>query len=228
MASNPADDTYSGYSGSSATPLPLGEAIRQLPNQYFRILTKPSAETFSEEKGKAAWDIVGMQLLIQVLSYTVISTILSFLLGLLTHIGSAIIVISLGVPEEFALSGFLNTISSIVIASLFFFVSTGTFYLLARAFGGQGKFVEQCYAILLFQVPITIIINLLWLIPYAAPYIIPALGVYSVILLFLALMGVHNLSTGRAVATLLIGVAVLPIVVGILVGFLSIRFFPVF
>jgi hypothetical protein len=229
MASNPADDTvYSGYSGSATGPLPLVEAIRQLPNQYFRVLTKPSAETFTQEKGKAAWDIVGVQLLIQLLSYTIISAILGFLLSLFTKFSSAFIVTSLGVPDELVPRGLLATLASILIPSLIFLAATGTIHTIARFLGGQGRFVEQCYALLLFQVPITILANLLWLVPYAVPYAFPALSVYSVILLFLSIMGVQNLSTGRAVATLLASVVVIPIVVGILIRFLAIGFFPIF
>ncbi len=58
-----------------AAPLPLGEAIRQLPNQYIRVLTKPSAATFAVEQGKAAWNIVWIQLLI----YAVILAALGYI-----------------------------------------------------------------------------------------------------------------------------------------------------
>ncbi len=34
------------------TPLPLGQAMRELPGQYFKVLTRPSVKTFAEEKGK--------------------------------------------------------------------------------------------------------------------------------------------------------------------------------
>ncbi len=222
MASNSSRGSY--QSNSSATPLPLREAIRQLPNQYFRVLTRPSATTFEEEKEKAAWDIVGVQLLIQIIGYVVISTLLRLIVNLFTPINNAIIVISIGIPEEFVIGTFLNLVSSILIAALFFFVSAGAFYLLAKLFGGQGKFLEQCYAMLLFQVPITILISLLWLIPHVSSYVLPALGVYSTILLFLAIMGVHNLSTGRAVAVLLISIALLPLLVSLLLSAISIRF----
>src|SRR5205807_4643537 len=47
-----------------ATPLPLWAAIRQLPGQYWRVLTHPKAATFIEEERKAAWNIIWVQLLI--------------------------------------------------------------------------------------------------------------------------------------------------------------------
>src|SRR6266567_7401995 len=64
-----------GYPPPQAAPLPLGEAIRQLPNQYIRVLTKPSAATFAEEQGKASWDIVWIQLII----YAITAAVLGYL-----------------------------------------------------------------------------------------------------------------------------------------------------
>src|SRR5579884_2504730 len=63
-----------GYEPPRATPLPLGQAIQQLPNQYIKILTHPSAQTFTEEIGKADWGIVWVQLII----YAVIAAFLAF------------------------------------------------------------------------------------------------------------------------------------------------------
>src|SRR5437764_689764 len=57
----------------ASAPLPLGEAVRQLPNQYIKVLTKPSVLTFDQEKGKAAWDIVWVQLIILAVGFTVLS-----------------------------------------------------------------------------------------------------------------------------------------------------------
>jgi len=44
-----------GYDGPQETPLTLGEAIRQLPRQYVKVVTRPSAAAFAEEVGKARW-----------------------------------------------------------------------------------------------------------------------------------------------------------------------------
>src|SRR4051794_4248282 len=60
----PGEDTLpSPDSASPVTPLPLAQAIRALPRQYFRAVTKPSVVTFSEEMGKASWNIVWVQLI---------------------------------------------------------------------------------------------------------------------------------------------------------------------
>src|SRR6266699_4663521 len=63
-----------------SAPLPLGEAIRNLPNQYIKVTTKPGPMTFAEEMGKASWDIIWVQLIF----YAIIATILSYLATLIS------------------------------------------------------------------------------------------------------------------------------------------------
>ncbi len=50
-----------GYAPQQQTPLPLGQAIQGLPNQYIKVLTKPGAQSFAEEQSKADWGIIWMQ-----------------------------------------------------------------------------------------------------------------------------------------------------------------------
>src|SRR6266566_1921628 len=52
-----------GYAPPQQAPRPIGQAIQELPNQYIKVLTKPSAQTFAEEMGKADWAMVWIQLL---------------------------------------------------------------------------------------------------------------------------------------------------------------------
>ncbi len=56
-------ETPYGTSVPPRRPLPLQEAIRELPGQYLRVITKPSTAVFAEEQGKAAWNIVWVQLI---------------------------------------------------------------------------------------------------------------------------------------------------------------------
>lgn len=46
-----------------AGPLPLGQAIRQLPVQCVTVLSKASAATLSQELAKASWGSVLAQVL---------------------------------------------------------------------------------------------------------------------------------------------------------------------
>src|SRR6266571_1941252 len=52
-----------GYAPPQQAPRPIGQAIQELPNQYIKVVTKPSAQTFAEEMGKADWAMVWIQLL---------------------------------------------------------------------------------------------------------------------------------------------------------------------
>src|SRR5438034_7357529 len=68
-----------GYAPPQQAPRSIGQAIQELPNQYIRVLTKPSVQTFAEEMGKADWAMVWIQLLIWALFGTIIGLIASAL-----------------------------------------------------------------------------------------------------------------------------------------------------
>jgi hypothetical protein len=209
------------YSPAQSAPLPLGEAIRNLPNQYIKVTTKPGPMTFAEEMGKASWDIVWVQLIL----YAIISTILSYLATLTsgminttTNGGSvnpalldSIRSITLGI-----------TFGQIILIPLFFFIGMAIIYGLSRAFGGQGRFLTQSYTYLLFDVPLGIVSSLLSLIPIAGGLIGIAIGIYRIVLAIFSVMAVHRLSGGRATAVVLIpiGVALL-LACGLLVLFVA-------
>lgn len=199
------------------TPLPLKEALRQLPRQYLRVLTKPSPATFAAEMNKAAWDIV----LVQIIGYGVIATIISTILIQLLFQTMLISAFS-NLPRTAALPpGFLvayqrillgTSISNVVAIPLVFFIGVGIQYGLAKLFKGQGLFLVQGYAALLYQIPLNLTISLL-----AIPFVfIPVAGilvtallsfavfVYSVVLNIFSLMAVHRLSGGKASAVVLL------------------------
>src|SRR5438034_7216671 len=64
-----------GYTPPQQAPRPIGQAIQELPNQYIKVLTKPSAQSFAEEMGKADWGMVWIQLLIWALVGTILGLI---------------------------------------------------------------------------------------------------------------------------------------------------------
>jgi hypothetical protein len=194
----------------TSNPLPLSEAIRQLPNQYIKVLTKPSAQTFAEEKGKASWDIVWMQLLI----YAVVGAILSYLATLISPNRYNFA----GNPSTAALP--TSTLQAITLGSSFgliifiplgFFIGVGIVYLIAKAFKGSGTFLQQSYTSLLVGVPLGIISLLLSLIPVLGSIASFALGIYSIVLNVFSIMAVHRLSGGKATLVVL-----LPAIVAIL------------
>ena len=195
-----------GYVPPPVAPLPLGEAIRRLPQQYIKVLTKPSAATFAEEMGKAAWNIVWVQLL----ALAVITAVLGYLASL---IGSGIMPMTTSstVPMNPAMLQGVRLGSSfgqIIAVPLSFFIGVGILYLIARAFGGQGTFLAQGYTYLLFEVPLGIVTSLLALIPILGGLVAIAVGIYALVLQNFSIMAVHRLSGGKATLVVFIPVIV--------------------
>ena len=159
--------------------------------------------TFAEEMGKASWDIVWVQLI----ALAIISAILSYLY---TLISPTFTMTSSSTIDTATLRSLLAGFSlvSIILVPVFFFIGQGILYGLAKAFGGQGKFVTQCYSNLLFSVPIGIVSGIVNLIPIAGAFVAFALSIYSIVLNIFSLMAVHRLSGGKATAVVLIPVGV--------------------
>ena len=186
-------------------PRPLSAAIQELPQQYIKICTRPSVQSFLEEIGKADWAIVWIQLLV----LAVIAAIFGVIRGLIYHTP----VIATGSSTDYTnLVQALtvgSSVFSIVSVPLFFFIGAGIQYLLARAFRGRGPFLQQCYAVLLYQAPLGIISYVIGLVPILGGIVAFALSIYGIVLNVFAIMAVHRLSGGRATAVVLIPVAIL-------------------
>lgn len=218
-----------------AHPLPLGQALSELPQQYLKVLKKPAARTFVEEQGKAEWGIIWMQLLfIAILAGASVligaalqahttSTLLSSLSSLSPNNSDPSLTSTATAP--------LLLIASIeapivaILTPLLFLAGMGIQYGLAMLFRGNGQYKQQTYNYLLFYVPvevITIVLNLLALllaILFANPFILfltflPSLaalglGIYSIVLNVFSTMATHRLSGGKATAVVLIPYGVL-------------------
>ena len=214
------DTLPSPDSDSPVTPLPLAQAIRALPRQYFRAVTKPSVVTFSEEMGKASWNIVWVQLI----GLGIITALLDFLRILIS-------------PLNFAVLGtftLLTVISPIITVPLTFFIAMGIAYGIAKAFGGRGTFLAQIYIALLPYVPLTILGQLLTLLdplirpsasgPISSPAVTSililftlaafgyALLIYRVVAQVLGIMAVHRLTGGKAATVIIVPTAVILII----------------
>ncbi len=206
----PTYPTEPGYVPPEMHPLPLGEAIRQLPRQYFKVLTKPGAMTFAEEMGKAAWNIVWVQLIGLGIIYTLLG-LLGFAITPTTTTtttpttpGTQQI---LAMLQSISKISFYVTLGDIVLIPLFFFIVMGIIFSFAKAFGGQGKFVTQGYAYLLFDVPLGIISSLLTLLPLAGLFLALGLLIYRIVLAIFSIMAVHRIGGGKASAVVLIPIA---------------------
>ena len=194
---------------SQAARLPLGEATRQLPGQYWRVLTRPGPISFAQEAGKGGGDIV----LIQLIAYTIIDALLGMLRLKLYPIDvSATTSTVSGIDParvastETAIITFISGPGLFILVPLAFYVYQGIAFGIARAANGQGTLATQSYATLLFFVPLGILVSALDLIPvpFLGGLIGLALIVYGIVLSVFAMMGTHRLSGGKASAAALL------------------------
>lgn len=176
------------YNHQATTPLPLGQAIRKLPGQYMKVLTRPGVQSFAEEKGKASWGSIWLQLIG-----------LGFVSALLQSLGLLISppVFSSAISAELSQATLLTAtivflaIATVVLTPVSFLVAGAVIYWIARAFGGKGRYREQIYTTVLFGVPLVVLSYLLFLIPVAGVWLIYTPHIYSLVLLLLALKAVH-------------------------------------
>ncbi len=198
-----------GYAPPQQAPRPIGQAIQELPNQYIKVVTKPSAQTFAEEMGKADWAMVWIQLL----GLAILGTILGLIRA---AIGAAVNPFvntggfNPGVFQALIVSGSTFSFISVPVS---FFILVGIQYLIAKAFQGEGRFLTQSYTTVLYQVPIYAASYVLGLIPILGGIAGFVLYLYSIVLNVFAIMAVHRLSGGKATAVVLIPIAVLLLLV---------------
>lgn len=185
----------------------MPEEEKWLPDNVIEVLigavSKPK-KTFAQELPKATLKKgVGLLGLYQ--------AIIGFIIGLLISLFGALF---LAVPEIAAKLGFLSglilmawlilPIFAVVAGLLSALISNGIIYLFAKLLGGQGRFEEQFYLVTLYSVPIAFISLLLsWI-----PAISLLIALYALYLMTIALRTAHRYSTGRAILTWLIPIAI--------------------
>ena len=205
---------------AQATPLSLEQAIKELPSQYLKVLTNPSAETFAQEMGKASWNIVWAQLI----GYAIICAILSYITSLILPnpfdpigIGPLHPIISQLIRWAFTLG-----LTPLIIG--IFFARVGIRYLIAKAFRGQGTFLAQGYTNLLFAIPLGILSALVSWVPLLSGLVVLGISVYGIVLHIFSIMAVHRLRGGKATAVVLIplvvGMLLMLVLVALLIGML--------
>ncbi len=216
----PPNYAYTSYGGGpQAAPLPLSQALGQLPNQYWKVVSKPGADTFAEEAGKAEWGII----LVQLFGYAIIAAILGVISSAVSRNSMAALMNQInansGTTTTTPAIGGASPASffiSLVATLAFFFIGQGIYFGLAKAFGGQGTFTAQAYSTLLYQVPLGLLSSLLAFIPILGALVALAAGIYQIVLSVFMVMGVHRLSGGKASAVVLIPLGVVLLLVCIL------------
>lgn len=228
-----------------AQPLPLGQAVRELPRQYEKILLKPGPRSFEEEQGKAEWGIIWLQVIFLTILQVMVSV--SVFRDYNQTLANNASLASSGMDVSIFSSSTILPLEiglMVIFVPLIFFASVGIQYLVARAFKGIGNMKQQAYNQILFQMPIMIISALLSLVvlifagstlgtpasgaastsSMSGPVLLVLLlvdlislgiNVYSVVLNVFSLMATHRMTGGKATASVLIPYGIL-IVLGLL------------
>ena len=189
-------------SARNDSPPPLSRQLPQLPHQYIAAVIKPSVATFTKSIENASWSLVWVQLL----AWAILDALLGELVNLLYPPATGSFALQL-----FSLA---SSIGLIFVVPLLFFLLMGIVYLLAKAFGGQGTFLQQCHSSLQIQVPLGIMSKILALIPLVGRILNSILSLYGIGVQVVVIMAVHRLSRGKAIAVLLIPVVGIAVFTG--------------
>jgi len=216
-----------GYGSAPGSGGSLRDAIWELPERYIFVIRHPTADVFRAEKGKAEWDVVWIELL----ANAVIAGLLG-LLGMVIPFAGPGNVPSNGTglqsPDVVHGLNLSTTVGLIVFIPVMFFVGSGILRLLARGFGGDGSFLEQCYTTLLFQVPFGVALSVLRLLPFVGGFFFwlgsLAALLYGIVLQILATMAVYHLDADKATPVVIITAVILIPVTILLFAFLTFMF----
>lgn len=182
---------------------------------WINVLTHPSEATFAEEQTKAQATFTTAIL------WMVITGVVSGILGWLSFTllggagGMVAMIDQMNLPPEVTAqmrqmlaSGVLGGagFSAIITTPLFFFIGAAILYLIGRMLGGNGDLGRYSYLLASFQAPIGILSALLSLVPVLGGCIGGILAIYSLVLTYFATKVGLNLSSGRAIAVILIPV----------------------
>ncbi len=172
-------------------------------------------EFFAREAPRAS----GTNTLISVVILTVVAAILAALSSLISGALQAALMSSEDQGMLFATAGIGagSALCGGLIGGLIgFYLGNGITYLGARIFGGTGSDNTQIYLVSLFAVPVGIVTGALGMIPCLGALVALAVSIYSIILNVRVVKVVHTLTTGRAVAAILVPPLVVMVVFGCL------------
>jgi hypothetical protein len=200
-------------------------SFMDMPELWLKIL-QMSEDFFALEAPRANGSTVLISVLVMAIITAVLSTISSLLWG-----GAQTMMMSEQYREAAAVglgsSALCGVCGGLVGGILGFYLSTGINYLGARAFGGTGDFGTQSYLQSLFVVPIGIVSALVGLVPYLGIAVGLGLSLYAIVLNVRVVKVVHRLTTGKAVAALIVPGLVLMVVVACIVVVVLILLGPV-
>ncbi len=203
----PAQQAYEGnpqQGGAYAGPPPAraGFDWQDLLARWRAVLYPPSVASFDEQKSAANWNTIFIALAL----LGVVQAVFAFITGFEYHRANT--------PYP----GVGTIIGGFIGVFFAFFIVAGIIYLLARALGGTGTFLEHSWLLSLVFVPIQAVSDVAGVIPILGGLIGAVLGIYSVVLYIFATASAHRMTLGRAtVAVLIPGIVLAALVLLLLI-----------
>jgi len=181
------------------------------------VLTKPGEPVFAEERAKPEATLTTA--LIWIVGAAIVAAVLGLLRGLI-FVNSGVMnqmISQMKLPPDAAqqmntllssgmMGGMMGgaSLASIIFLPLFFLIGAGILHLIATLLGGRGNFGNYAYLRASFEAPILLINAVLSFIPVAGGCLTIILSIYSIVLVYFATKVEYNLTSGKAIAVVLI------------------------
>ena len=210
-----------GDDDDSVTPPPTSPApstkfsLEDVLRRWQAVLLQPTLEKMESQKQGVNWPTVWYSLLGLALVQTVVSLLeragFLFWNSMMSSPQLVHYMQSSGMRNLMAWNPGSSALEAFAGAFIGFFLMTGLIYLVAKALGGAGSFLEQTYLLALIYVPLQLIASVAGLIPGLGGLIAVAATVYMVVLLVMAIASLHQLTISTAIV-----VVILPVIVTVL------------
>lgn len=188
---------------------------------WLNVLTKPGEAVFEEERQSenATYATTFIWIAIAAVIAAVFSVLASLVGGLVGGGASVLGPLMDQLPPEvgeqyaqfFALSAGTGAAAlgtafclTFILTPIFFFVGSLIYFVIAKLLGGTGEFEEQSYLLATFYAPLLVVNSVIGIVPILGGCVSFFIWIYQLVLSYFALKVSHNLSSGRALAAVLI------------------------
>jgi hypothetical protein len=183
-----------------------------------RVLTQPGEPVFEQEKVNPNGTL--QTALIWMLIAGVVAAIFGFIAGAVGASSAAAMLEQMDLPPEVMaqvgpmmsmMTG--GSVAAILTVPIFFLIGTFIMHLIAKMLGGQGEYATFAYLASTYQAPITIVSAILAVIPVVGGCVSALLGIYGYVLAYFAIKVNYNLTSGRAIAAILIPLVIIVLII---------------
>jgi hypothetical protein len=203
--------TYAQLPSPPSLPPPMPRPAFSLANLLGRwqaVLLHPGMEQMDAQRQGSNWPTIWYSLLglalvqaivavfqrVEVLSWNTLASSPQFVQYLR----------SIGVRNVAQLNPGTSALEAFIGAFIGFFLMAGLVYLVAKALGGTGSFLEHTYLLALIYVPLEIIASVAGLIPVLGGLIGAAAAIYMIVLVVMAISSAHQLTIGTSIVVVIL------------------------